>query len=316
MRVNVSDLKQTNPAKAASILRKLGRAPGDCGDEGQFTILSHQAQNLTPEEGTEKILRYFTDISKEFLPLDIARLPVRVKVKLLDPTVSVPKIEDYQVYNVIKSAKKPRSAGVPGDLPKKLVQEFPVELAKPIGLVFRSIMEQNKWPSTWAVEHGIALKKVPVPATESDLRVISLTAFWSKCMEQFVIDWLYKEIGHKMDFSQYGGLKGHSTSHYMIDLINFVLYNQDLRNPLATLAIMYDFSKAFNRQDHNTLITILSDMGTPGWLLKLVIAFLEDRKIILRHKGASSEEESLPAGGPQGTKLGLFLFLILINKAG
>ena len=60
---------------------------------------------------------------------------------------------------MIKSAKKPRSAGVPGDLPKKLVQEFPVELAKPMGLVFRSIMEQNKWPSTWAVEHGIALKK-------------------------------------------------------------------------------------------------------------------------------------------------------------
>ena len=30
VRVNVSDLKQTNPAKAATILRKLGRAPGDC----------------------------------------------------------------------------------------------------------------------------------------------------------------------------------------------------------------------------------------------------------------------------------------------
>ena len=57
-------------------------------------------------------------------------------------------------------------------------------------------------------------------------------------------------------------------------------------------------------------------MGTPGWLLKLVIAFLEARKIILRHKGTSSEEESLPGGGPQGTKLGLFLFLILMNKAG
>ena len=166
------------------------------------------------------------------------------------------------------------------------------------------------------MEHGIALKKVSVLATESDLRVISLTVFWSKCMEQFVIDWLYKEIGHKLDLSQYGGLKGNSTSHYMIDLINFVLYNQDLRNPLATLAIMYDFSKAFNRQDHNTLITILSDMGTPGWLLKLVIAFLEDRKIILLHKGTLSEEASLPVGCPQGTKLRLFLFLILINKTG
>ena len=79
---------------------------------------------------------------------------------------------------------------------------------------------------------------------------------------------------------------------------------------------MYDFYKAFNRQDHNTLITILSDMGTPGWLLKLVIAFLENRKMVLNHKGCSSREEDLPGGGPQGTKLGLYLFLVLINKAG
>ena len=36
------------------------------------------------------------------------------------------------VYNVIKNAKKPRSAGVPGDLPKKLVKEFPVKLVAPV----------------------------------------------------------------------------------------------------------------------------------------------------------------------------------------
>ena len=30
---NVDELKITNPAKAASILKRLGGAPGDCGDE-------------------------------------------------------------------------------------------------------------------------------------------------------------------------------------------------------------------------------------------------------------------------------------------
>ena len=75
---------------------------------------------------------------------------------------------------------------------------------------------------------------------------------------------------------------------------------------------MYDFSKAFNYQDHNTLVTILSDMGVPAWLLKIVT----NRKMILKYKGIISDEESLPGGGPQGTKLGLYLFLILINFAG
>ena len=108
------------------------RAPGDCGDYGQFNVLSHQSQNLSPEESTDRILKYFTDISKEFPPLDVSTLPVRVKVKLLAKALNVPTIEDYQVYDIIKSAKKPRSSGVPGDLPKKLVQEFPVKLAAPI----------------------------------------------------------------------------------------------------------------------------------------------------------------------------------------
>ena len=72
----------------------------------------------------------------------------------------------------------------------------------------------------------------------------------------------------------------------------------------------------FNRQDHNKLITILSDLGTSRWLLKLVIAFLEDRKMILKYNGSTSKEENLPGGGPPGTKLGLYLFLVLINAAG
>ena len=314
---NVDQLKEVNPAKAAAILKKLGGAPGDCGDKGDFVILSHQAANLTPQQCTDKLLTYFTDISKEYPPLDITTLPVRVKVKLLERGQRSPTVEDYQVYEAIKKAKKPRSTGVPGDLPKKILSEFPVELAAPVGKIFRRVLETNVWPRNWTLELGLALKKsTTLPETESQTRVISLTAFWSKCLEGFVIDWLFQAIGHKIDFSQYGGLKGHSTSHYLIDLVNFVLYNQDLSDPHATLGVMYDFEKAFNRQEHNKLIVILSDLGTPGWLLKIVMAFLTDRRMILKYKGCESREETLPGGGPQGTKLGLFLFLILINSAG
>ena len=80
----MTELKKVNPSRAASILKQLSRAPGDNIDSGDFTILSHQTDNLSPQECTDKILTYFTDISKKFPPLDITRLPVRVKVKLLD----------------------------------------------------------------------------------------------------------------------------------------------------------------------------------------------------------------------------------------
>ena len=79
---------------------------------------------------------------------------------------------------------------------------------------------------------------------------------------------------------------------------------------------MIDFAKAFNRINHNTVITILSRMGVPGWLLRIVMGFLTERELIVRYKGRTSGRKMLPGGGPQGTILGLFLFLILINAAG
>ena len=112
-----------------------------------------------------------------------------------------------------------------------------------------------------------------------------------------------------MDFSQYGGTKGNSINHYLIEFINFILFHQESASR-AVLAQLVDFLKAFNRQDHNTLITKLSD------LIRLVMAFLEDRSMKVNYKGKHSKMFNIPGGRPQGTLLGLFLFLVLIDDAG
>ena len=130
------------------------------------------------------------------------------------------------------------------------------------------------------------------------------------------MSWLLDYVGDKLDWGQYGGQKGSSVSHYLIDFINFITYNQDIKNIHAVLAVAIDFSKAFNRQNHSILIELLSELGVPGWLLQIVIGFLENRVMEVHFKGEQSEQKILPGGGPQGTILGMFLFLILINAAG
>ena len=80
-------------------------------------------------------------------------------------------------------------------------------------------------------------------------------------------------------------MKGNSICHYLIELINCILYHQDNPEPTAVLACLVDSSKAFNRQDHNILITKLSDLGIPGWLLKVVMAFLKDSSMKVNYKG-------------------------------
>ena len=46
------------------------------------------------------------------------------------------------------------------------------------------------------------------------------------------------------------------------------------------------------------------------------MSFLSDRTMVVRYKGATSSEKKLPGGGPQGTLLGLLLFIVLINDIG
>ena len=139
---------------------------------------------------------------------------------------------------------------------------------------------------------------------------------FSKVTEHFVVEWLLEIIGPKLDFRQYGGLKGNSITHYVIEFINFVLSCQDSNDQTAVIASFVDFQKAFMRQNHNKLIEKLSDLDVPGWLLKIVIGFLKQRSMVVIYKGSQSSVKQLPGGGPQGTLLALLLFLVLVNDVG
>ena len=313
IRNKVDELKEAEPEKAFRVLKSMGAQPGDCTDDCTFTLPSHQEANLSDQECAERIAQHFASISGEYPPLNPDLLPERVKARLSDGT-KPPIISEYDCYVKLKVAKKPKSV-IPGDLPSAIVKEFKEELANPLHKLLNNITQSAVWPEQYKIEYVTPISKTTLPQNEDDLRPISLTSFFSKCMEQFVVQWLLKYIGDKMDFRQYGGTRGNSVSHYLIEFVNFILHQQELGNT-AVLACLVDFSKAFNRQDHNILITKLSDLGVPGWLLKLVIAFLENRKMKVKYKGKFSKLFPLPGGGPQGTLLGLFLFLVLINDAG
>ena len=311
---NTEALKQTNPGQAYRILKRLGAQPGDCTDSNTFSLPSHVADNLTNQESAERIAEHFSAISQEYLPLNVNSLPDRVKVKL-KASCPAPSVTVQETLKKINSAKKPKS-GVPGDLPCEITKEFSDELSVPLCRILNNIFQSAMWPEPWKMEYVTPIGKIPQPETEDDLRPISLTNFFSKVTEHFVVTWLLEYIGDQIDIRQFGGSKGNSITHYLIELINFILSHQEETAPTAILACLVDFSKAFNRQDHQILITKLSDMNVPGWLLKIVIAFLTNRKMVVRYKGATSSSKNLPGGGPQGTLLGLILFLVLINDAG
>ena len=314
MRKNIEALKDVKPGKAFGILKSMGAQPGECMGDTTFTLPSHQIEGLTDEQSAERIADYFASISQEYQPLDVNNLPDRVKLKLRTKS-KPPIISELDCYRKIIRARKPQT-GVPGDLPSAVIKEFSVELAKPLQGVLNKIIQTARWPDVWKMEYVTPIGKIPQPETEDDLRPIALTPFFSKVTEQFVVQWLLDIIGDKLDLRQYGGMKGNSITHYLIELLNFILFNQDNSEPTSVLACFVDFAKAFNRQDHSILVTKLSDMGVPPWLLKIVISFLTDRTMRVRYKGKTPSVKKLPGGEPQGALLGSLLFLVLVNDVG
>ena len=61
---------------------------------------------------------------------------------------------------------------------------------------------------------------------------------------------------------------------------------------------------------------ILIAMKIPMWLTRLLLSYLENRKMILRFRGCSSNAKDMPGGMPQGTLLGVILYILYINPVG
>ena len=65
--------------------------------------------------------------------------------------------------------------------------------------------------------------------------------------------------------------------------------------------------------DHNILVGKPRTLGVKPTAINWIIDFLRDRKQRVKLNGVYSEWLDVPAGVPQGTRLGPLLFLVLIN---
>ena len=193
---------------------------------------------------------------------------------------------------------------------------FYVELARPAAIIFNSITKHQIYPSQWKIEYG-----TPIPKSserienEENLRVLSKTPLLSKCYEGFLVDWLLSHIRPYLDPNQFGGLKGTSVTNYLVKFLHFVFSALDSKEPTSVLAVLVDLSKAFNKVDHNLVIEDLFLMKCPSFLLRILFSYLSDRSIIVNYKGESAKRQLLPAGGPQGTVLGIIIFIVKFNGA-
>ena len=313
----MTNLKTEQPGKAAATLKRMGAQPGDCGEGGSFTLLNHVTENLSVEQQLERITDYFVAVSQEFPPLQLDQLSALTRQKLADiRPEDIPEVQEHEIFHILDKSKKKKSS-VPGDMPPRLFYEASAARAAPAARIMNNIAQTGEWPEQYKTEWGVPLEKTKPAADESQTRLISCTNKMNIVLEKQVIRWLMQIVGHKLDPDQFGGQKGHSTSHYFIEMTNFILYNQDLKDPQATLAVFLDYKQGFNRCQHSFFIDILAEeFDVPGWLLRILAGYCSQRKLRVRYKQQVGKEQDIPGGGAQGAPLGLWIFQFMIDRAG
>ena len=312
----IPNLRDKDPKTWMTNIKKLGRANHEKVNE----TWHFEEEQKSDNEITEEIANFFANISGHFTPVSRSAIP-------FIPPPDTPFVsdvncfpEEHEVYKVLKTTKK--TSSVPFDLPIPFVKEFLPELSNPIHDIFCKSIASGTFPTRWKTEYVSPLPKVLPPATYEDLRNISLTEFLSKSFERFLLHGTasVKGLLHYIlvffDPNQFA-VPGASCSHALIKLIDFILKNTDNPNkPKAVINLLADWSKAFNKCNHNIIIRILITMNVPMWLIRIIISYLENRKMILRFRGCSSAPKDMPGGTPQGTLLGVILYILYINPVG
>ena len=150
------------------------------------------------------------------------------------------------------------------------------------------------------------IPKNPAPANLAELRNLSCTPLFSKVLESFIFDRLKDKI--KLSNKQYGGVKGVSTEHFLIDSWNTILTAIEEKDTAAN-HISVDFSKAFNRMNHFHCLEALTDLGADEDAVDWVACFLYGRTMSVKISDTLSKSRTVPGGSPQGSILGIFFIL-------
>ena len=77
--------------------------------------------------------------------------------------------------------------------------------------------------------------------------------------------------------------------------------------------ILIDLQKAFDTADHQILLKKLNYIGFSPETLKWFESYLKNRNLIVSLEKSFSEAVVLNSGVPQGSILGLIIFLVYVN---
>ena len=228
------------------------------------------------------------------------------------PSISEIYVNPRGVLRLLQNIKENKASG-PDSIPGKLLKLCAEELHVALSLIFQKSPDTGSVPDDWKTAHIIPLFKKSDKSNPENYRPISLTSIACKLLEHVV----YSTIINHLDTNdilndfQHGFRQRRSCESQLLNTLRDFFHCLDKSSQVD--AILLDFSKAFDKVDHSTLLRKMHGYGIRGCILDWTSSFLQGRTQHVLVDGALSDPSPVLSGVPQGTVLGPLFFLIYIN---
>lgn len=219
-------------------------------------------------------------------------------------------VREDEVAKLLTNLDTSKSAG-PDKLSPIFLTKCAKTIATPLSLLFNTSLSTCSFPSLWKSAFISPIHKKGPKQDVCNYRPISKLCVVAKIFEKVVYNNVYQAIQNSFSPSQHGFLKGRSTVSNLVVLNEYVTSSMDAGKQVDV--VYTDYSKCFDRIDHQLLLRKLQLIGIRGDLLRWFRSYLDNRTQAVVISNYISSWVTIPSGVPQGSLLGPLLFLIFVN---
>ena len=221
-------------------------------------------------------------------------------------------IKEKDIIDAIDDLEENSSAG-PDEVPAIFLKKTKNSIAKPLKYILRKSLDDGKIPDIFKLAHITPIHKGGAKTMPEQYRPVSLTSHIMKIFERVIKKniLVHLIINNLIKEKQHGFVPGRSTQSQL--LAHYKDIYEAFEEGLRVDTVFLDFSKAFDKVDHNILMRKVINHKIKGKVGHWIKEFLTDRKFKVIANGTISDSEDVLSGVPQGTVLAAILFIIMIS---